>query len=191
MTDGDQYKPLRLQKKHVPDKKNAATLADGERLVRAQSVRNAITAGLIVIILFSAFWAILSVLTNRILPWMIIIHGFPLGLAVRRAGRGVDWRFPLIAGLLAVFGALIGNIVVAAAFTAEELGVGILQVLPAVTAMTWPVFFGEVMTPADLLFALFGAAIAAFYTNQKLTREQFFALKLWQQEQERRAPKNR
>ena len=191
MTGGDDTRQLRLRKMHTPARRTEATLADGERLVRGQSVRRAITAALIVIILFGALWAMLSVLTNRIFPWMTMLLGLPLGLAVRLAGQGVDWRFPFIAGLLTAVGALIGNIVVAAAFTASEFGVGTVQVLRAVTAMTWPVFFSEVMTPADVLFALFAAAIAAFYANRKLSRTQFFALKLWQQERERRSPKNK
>lgn len=191
MTGGDNTRQLRLQKMHTPAGRTEATLADGERLVREQSVRGAITAALMVIILFSLLWAALSVLTNLILPWLTMLLGVPLGLAVRRAGCGVDWRFPLIAALLAVAGALIGNIVVAAAFTAGEFGVGTVQVLRAVTAMTWPVFFSEVMTPADALFALFAAAIAAFYASRKLTRAQFFALKLWQQERERLSAKSK
>jgi len=191
MTSDQNKRPLRLWKRHTPGKRIEATSVDGGRLVRAQSVRDAVTAALMVVLLFSVLWAVLSVLTNRIFPWMTMILGLPLGLAVRRAGQGVDWRFPFIAGLLTAVGALIGNIVVAAAFTAGEFGVGTLQVLRAVTAMTWPVFFGEVMTPADVLFALVGAAIAAFYANRRLTRKQFFALKLWQAEQERRTPEDR
>jgi hypothetical protein len=185
MTSEQNGSLVRLWKRHAPGKRIEATSADGERLVAAQSVRDAIAAALIVIILFSVLWAVLSILTNRIFPWMTMILGVALGHAVRRAGRGVNWRFPLIAGVLAVVGALIGNIVVAAAFTADEVGIGTLQVLRAVTTMTLPYFISEVITPADAVFALFAAAIAAFYANPRLTREQFFALKLWEQEQDR------
>ena len=185
MTSEQNGSLVRLWKRHAPGKRIEATSADGERLVAAQSVRDAIAAALIVIILFSVLWAVLSVLTNRILPWMTMILGVALGHAVRRAGRGVDWRFPLIAGSLTVVGALIGNIVVAAAFTADEIGIGTFQVLRAVTTTTLPYFINEVMIPADAVFALFAAAIAAFYANPRLTREQFFALKLWEQEQDR------
>ena len=75
------------------------------------------------------------------------------------------------------------HIVVAAAFTAQEFETGTLQILRAVTAMTWPVFFNEVMSFADAIYALVGAVVAAFYANRKLTRAEYFALRLWKQEQ--------
>jgi len=178
------YSPLRLHKQHTPPRRIDATPADGERLVRAQSLPRAIGASLAVIIVFSALWAGLSLLTNLVLPWLTMLLGVLLGYSVRWAGRGIDWRFPVIAAMNTAIGALAGNVIVAASITANELGVGIFQVLGAVTTMTWPDFFGEVMTPADVIFVIFAAAIAAFYANRRLTRTQFYALKVWQQEQD-------
>lgn len=171
---------LRLQKKHLPKVSQKPTREDARRLLDAQSVRNAIMASVITIIVFSILWAMLSTLINRIYPWMALIQGILIGLAVRRAGFGLDWRFPTLAALFAVVGALLGNIVVAAAFTAPQLGTTTLNVLRNLTALTWPVFFDEVMTPADLVFALFAAGIAAFYANRRLTRAQNLALRLWE-----------
>ena len=141
-------------------------------------------AALIVIVIFGACWAVLSDLTNRVWPWMTLLLGILLGVAVRRAGKGIDWRFPLLAAVLAVIGALLANIMVAAVLQASEMGISAFQVLRSVTVLTWRDFFSEVITPADLVFAIFAAAIAAFYANPKLSRDEFLALKLWQQEQE-------
>ena len=170
---------LRLRKKHLPKARREPTAEDARRLLAAQSVRNAVMASLIAIILFSIVWAMLSTLIGSIYPWMTLLLGILVGLAVRRAGFGLDWRFPLIAALFAAAGALVGNVVVAAAFTAPELGTNTLTVLRNLTALTWPVFFDEVMTPADVVFALFAAGIAAFYANRRLTREQNLALRTW------------
>jgi len=169
---------LRLRKKHMPKAEKEATPEYGQRLLNAQSVRNAIIASLIAIIVFSAIWAMLSTLVGVIYPWMTMLMGILIGLAVRRAGLGLDWRFPVIAALFAAFGALAGNIIVAAAFTAPQLDTSTLNVLTNLTAMTWPVFFDEVMTPADLVFALFAAGIAAFFANRRLNRTQVLALRL-------------
>ena len=184
MTNDQNNDVLRLWKRHAPGKNVDVTAADGMRLLQAQSVRNAVTAALIVILIFGVLWAVLSDLTNRVLPWMTMVLGALLGIAIRRAGKGIDWRFPVLAAVIAVIGALAANIVVAAVFKAEEMGVGPLRVLQSVTALTWRDFFSEVMTPADAVFAVFAAAIAAFYATPKLTRSQFLALKLWEQEQE-------
>ena len=158
----------------------AAQPGAGRRLVEAQSFRDALLAGLIVIVLFSIFWAILSTLSNRIWPWMTVLLGIFLGLAIRRAGRGLDWRFPVLAAVATLFGALVSNVVVAAAFTARAMETTTLAVLRAVTAMTWPVFFEEAMTPADLAYALIGAGIGAFLANRRLNRAEYLAFREWQ-----------
>ena len=146
-----------------------------------QSPRAAITASLIVIILFSVGWAVLSSVTGRVFPWMTLVMALLIGLAVRRAGKGMDWRFPLIAAVAAIIGSLVGNIVVAASTTAAELGTGTLTVLRAVTEYTWPVFFSEVMTGADFVYALGAAGIAAFYANRRLTRSQYASYRMWRE----------
>lgn len=173
---------LRLPRRHSRESAGPPDPDAGARLVRQQSLRGAVLAGLIVIIAFSAAWAILSVAIGRVFPWMTLVLALLVGLAVRRAGRGLDWRFPTIAAVAAAVGALVGNIVVAAAFTAGEFDTGTLTVLRSVTTMTWPVFFDEVMTGADLFYAITGAGIAAFYANRRLTRAEYAALRIWQQD---------
>jgi hypothetical protein len=172
---------LRLRKKHLPKVSKEPTPEDARRLLDAQSVRNAIMASVITITLFSIVWAMLSTLIGSIYPWMTLLLGILVGLAVRRAGFGLDWRFPVLAALFAAAGSLVGNIVVAAAFTAPQLGTDTFTVLRSLTALTWPVFFDEVMTPADIVFALFAAGLAAFYANRRLTRAQYLAVRTWEE----------
>lgn len=175
--------PLRLRKRHGSGVRKDVTPADGRKLVQAQSVRNAIVAGLIAIIIFSLFWIALTELTNRVFPWLTVVLGFLLGHGVRLAGRGTDWRFPVIAAVLAIAGALAANIILAASVTADGFGMGTLQILQSVTSMTWPVFFDEVLTVADGFFAVVAAGVAAFYSQRRLTRMEYLALRLWQEEQ--------
>ena len=172
---------LRLRKKHLSKVKVELTPAEAKGLLDAQSVRNAIMASLITILLFSIVWAMLSTLIRSIYPWMTLLLGILVGLAVRRAGLGLDWRFPVLAAVFAAAGSLLSNIVVAAAFTAPQLGTDTLTVLRNLTALTWPVFFDEVMTPADLVFGLFAAGLAAFYANRRLTRAQYLAVRTWEE----------
>lgn len=175
---------LRLRQKHAPADNSGVSALDGRRILAAQSPRSAIVAALITITIFSIFWAAVSELVGRVWPWMTILLGVALGLSIRRAGKGIDWRFPLLAAILALFGALMANIFVSAVIQANEMDIGTFQVLRSVTILTWRDFFSEVMTPADLVFGLFAAAIAAFYASPKLSRQEFLALRLWQQEQE-------
>jgi len=167
---------FRLPKRHTGAATNAGPEL-GQKLMSQQSLLNALCAGLIIIIVFSALWAMASTLINRILPWMTVILGILVGVGVRRAGQGLDWRFPVLAAALAAFGALLSNVVVAAAFTAAALDTSTLHILRAVTAMTWPVFFAEAMSTADAIYGLLAAALAAFYANRRLTRAEFHALR--------------
>lgn len=184
-TMSDTQSPLRLRKKHGSGRQKELTPDDGRRLVAAQSIRNAIVAGFIAIIVFSIFWIMLSELTNRVFPWFTVVLGFLLGHSIRLSGRGTDWRFPLLAAGLAVVGSLVANVAVAASVTAEGFGTGTIQVLRAVTSMTWPVFFDEVLTIADAFYAAVAAALAAFYASRRLTRSEYYALRLWREEQRR------
>jgi hypothetical protein len=173
---------LRLPKKH----RGAADQADQVdvlQLLAQQSLRDAIVGGIIVIILFSLLWAMLSTLLDRIFPWMTVLLGNILGLVIRRAGRGLDWRFPVLAAGLTLAGAVAANVIVAAAFTADELGVDTFTILRAVTSMTWPVFFDEVVSAADIVYAVFGAGAAAFYANRRLLRSEYSALRKWREQQ--------
>ena len=183
MTNKPVKSVVRIGKKHSSADAVAVTAEDGKHLVRNQSLRDATFAALIAIVAFSILWAMLSTLIDRIFPWMTVVLGIFVGLLVRRAGRGVDWRFPTLAAAMTLVGALVANVIVAAAFTAEALDTDTITVLRAVTSMTWPVFFDEAMSGADVVYALFGAGIAAFYANRRLTRREFAALRLWQQEQ--------
>ena len=173
--------PLRLRKKHDGEPSDV-TAADGKRLVDAQSIRNAAIAGIITIVVFSLLWAAMTSLVNRVFPWMTVVLGYLLGYAVRRAGHGVDWQFPALAAVLAVTGSLAANILVAADYTAETFATDTLHILQSVTSMTWPVFFDEVLSVADAFYAAMSAGLAAFLANRRLTRQQYYALRLWRGE---------
>ena len=173
---------LRLRKRHGVGVARQATAADGERLVRAQSLPSALVAGVIAVVIFCLLWVALTSLLDRVLPWLTLLLGAMVGFSVQRAGRGVDWRYPLLAAAVALGGATVANIVVAAATTADIFGTGTLHVLRAVTSMTWPVFFDEVFTAADAFYAVFAAALAAFLANRRLSRTQYYALRLWRRQ---------
>ena len=179
MSEDRRKQVLRLPHRHSREGATESSPEAGARLVRAQSLRGGIVAALLAIAAFTVIWVMLSTALGRLFPWMTVVQGLIIGLAVRRAGRGLDWRFPVIAAVAAVVGALLGNVVVAAAFTAAEFDTGVLTILRAVTSFTWPVFFDEVMTPADAVFALAAAAVAAYYANRRLTRSQYSSYRKW------------
>ncbi|MDX1517584.1 MAG: hypothetical protein R3288_12130 [Woeseiaceae bacterium] len=184
MTPNRNPQVLRLRKKHAPGGHERPQVEDGARLVRAQSLRNAVIAGFMVAVGFAAGWAMLSVALGRVFPWLTLLAGYLTGLVVRRAGRGLDWRFPTAAAIIAVAAAIVGNVVVAATNTALEYDTSVFAILWNVTTYTWPIFLDEVMTAADFIYAAFAAAIAAYFANRRLSRREYQALRLWQEHDE-------
>ncbi len=92
MTGKPGKNPLRLRRKHGDGKGIDATAADGARLVHAQSIRNAIVAGLIVFVMFCVMWIAVTAMTNRVFPWMTVVLGGMLGansLAALALGSGL------------------------------------------------------------------------------------------------------
>jgi hypothetical protein len=74
---------------------------------------------------------------------------------------------------------------IAAGTTAAEFNTSTVTVLRNVTTMTWPVFFDEVLSLADFIYAAFAALIAAPLALRPLGRREFQALRLWQEHQGR------
>ena len=111
---------FRLRQKHSRNLRRDATLVNAEKLIAAQSVRAAITGAAIAIIMFNIVWAFTASASGKFLPWISIVQGAVIGIAVQRSGRGLDWRFPLVAGAAAWIGAFSGNLFIALVFTGTE-----------------------------------------------------------------------
>jgi hypothetical protein len=75
-----------------------------------------------------------------------------------------------------------GNFLVSVVTTSAVLQVNPLQVLRGLTLWSWQTWFAEVLIFADLVFALFAAAAAAFYAKRRLRRNEAFALRSMNEE---------
>ena len=159
--------------------------ADPELLLRQQSVGAAILAAMAAIVICNYLWVLSTDLFGRIFPWLSMIQGLVIGLAVRRMGCGFDWRFPAVAAAGAWLGAVSANFVIAMMTTSQALGVGAYQVVSNLTTMTFGVFFTETFNVVDHIYALSGAALAAFYSTRQLNRREVLALRNSREEMRR------
>ena len=152
---------------------------DGRTIAAAQSLRGAIIAAIGAVILLNATWMISASTLNRVLPWYVIVQGAFTGLAVRRWGKGLNWRFPLVAAFAAWIGAYTGNFLLAADTAADELGVDPLRIILSMSEWTLGTYFQEVVGAAEHIYALCAAAIAAFFAERQLTRDEVYAFRTY------------
>lgn len=156
---------------------------DPRALIAAQSLRGATVGAILASLLLAWLWLQLTLLTGRVFPWFSIIQGVFVGLAVRRFGHGIDWRFPLVAAVVAWIGAFLGNFLIAIPTTAEELGVSQYRVIRGITWWSVELFFAEVITVVDYIYAFCAVAVATFFSKRHLSRYEHFALRTYKERQ--------
>ena len=172
---------MRLKQKHSKKRIGKPPPADAGLLLRMQSVRQATVAAVGSVIVVNLLWLWLATQTGKFFPWIGIVQGIIVGMAVQRAGRGLDWRFPAIAALVAAVGHFSGGFLVALSTTEIELQANAMRILRGLTIMTWQTYFDEVINPVDYIYAFCAAAVAAFYAKRRLQRHEEYALRTMQQ----------
>lgn len=163
---------FRLYQKHSRNLDRDVAPVSVEKLLAAQSVRGAVVSAVIAVIGFNIIWAYTASLSDKFFPWMSILQGILVGRVVRAYGRGLDWRFPVIAGAAAWIGAFSGNLFIALVFTVAETGgvyISWREILRS--------FFLDTVTVVDVIYALFAVALATFYSKRRLNRHEVLALR--------------
>lgn len=168
---------LRLPKKHDSPAEEPVDRPDPRALIDSQSVAGGVAGGVVAVAVMCASWTALTVATGRVFPWFTMPGGMMIGLAVRRYGHGFDYRFPVIAVALTCAGALLGNLVIALPETTRQLDANAWQVVRGLTWRSFELFFDEVISGVDYIYAGFASAIAAFYSRRQLDRHEEYALR--------------
>ena len=168
---------LRLPKKHTPKKQDVGPPPDATRILAQQSVGRAVAGGIAVVLVFGWIWATASVATGRVFPWFSVLIGALVGLAVQRYGRGLDWRFPVLAAFLAWAGSYVGNLMIGIVETGRYIEASSFMVLAGLSRDTMENFFAYTVSPIDHIYAFCAAAIAAFLANRRLNRREVLALR--------------
>jgi len=122
-------------------------------------------------------WATFSMATGRVFPWFSILIGVVAGVAVQRFGRGLDWRFPVIAAAIAWSGAYAGNLMIGILETGRYIEADPLRVFAGLSADTMENFFAITVNPIDHIYAFTAAGIAAFLANRRLNRREVLAIR--------------
>ena len=146
-------------------------------ILAQQSVGRAVAGGIAVVLIFGWIWTMLSMETGRVLPWFSILIGLIVGLAVQISGRGLDWRFPVIAAVLAWAGAYVGNLMIGIVETGRYIEARPVSVLAGLSRETMENFFALTVSPIDHIYAFCAAGVASFLAKRRLNRREVLAIR--------------
>jgi len=168
---------FRLKLKHSKERTDKRPAADGRRLLAEQSVLRGLAGSLAVALMLCWSWGLYSMNMGRVFPWFSILIGAIIGVAVQRFGRGLDWRFPLIAIFVAGAAAYAGNLMIGVLVTAQYIEAAPLQVIGGLSSETMRLFFANTISPIDHIYAFSAAGVAAFLANRRLKRHEVLGLR--------------
>ena len=169
---------FRLGQRHSRHLHEKRPPVSAEILIAGQSLCAAITSAAIGIIVFNILWAYSASASGKYFPWFAVAQGAAIGYAIQRYGRGLDWRFPLIAGVSTWIASFSGNLFIALLFTTQETG--------AVHTNWWQIlqsFFANTVSGIDVVYALCAVAVATFYSRRRLNRHEVLALRKYRESQ--------
>jgi hypothetical protein len=108
---------------------------------------------------------------------MTILIGALIGLAVQRFGRGLDWRFPIIAVVIAGIAAYAGNLMIGVLETGRYIEAETIRVIGGLSLDTLRNFFRNTINPIDHIYAFSACGVAAFFANRRLKRHEVLGIR--------------
>ncbi|HNZ55707.1 MAG TPA: hypothetical protein PKN73_03240 [Candidatus Paceibacterota bacterium] len=148
--------------------------ANLEKYKMQQNLGLGIIGGVIGGVIGTAAWAAITYFSQLHIGWIAIIVGFMVGFGVRTLGKGIDKKFGIVGGVIALGSIVLGNFLAALGFLAKALDVSFLDVVFGFNyAMTFKLMW-DTSALMDLVF--YGLAIFAGYqySFRKITNEQLF-----------------
>ncbi|WP_233268384.1 hypothetical protein [Cellulophaga sp. L1A9] len=167
----------RLNDEEHLQREDIITLVSDENLAKIKAEQNlpaAIFGGFCAGIIGALLWAIITTATGYQIGFMAIGIGALVGLATVYFGKGIDLKFGLLGGGIALLSCALGNFfsIIGAIATYEELGY--LETLVLFDYAQAIPIMSETFSPIDVLFY----AIATFegykYAFRKLTEKELF-----------------
>lgn len=168
---------FRLKQKHSQKPQTRLPPADGQKLLAEQSLRRGGLGSFAAALLLCWAWALFSMVTGRVFPWFSILIGALIGMAMQRFGRGLDWRFPVTAAIIAGLAAYAGNLMIGVLETGRYIEAEPIRVIRGLSSDTMRNFFRNTIDPVDHIYAFCACGVAAFFANRRLKRHEVLGLR--------------
>ena len=132
-----------------------------DQLRAAQNFPMAIGGGLLATVVGALLWAMVSAAASTQIGYMALGVGLLVGGAVRLFGHGLDKRFGYLAGGLALFGCVLGDLLTSCTIAAYGAQVSLVAVLVHISLADIAAAMIQGFHPLDILF--FGIAMYEGY----------------------------
>ncbi len=96
---------------------------------------------------------------------------------MQRFGRGLDWRFPVLAIIIAGAAAYTGNVMIGVLETGRYIEAEPIRVMGGLSVDTMRNFFRNTISPVDHIYAFSACGVAAFFANRRLKRHEVLGLR--------------
>lgn len=140
----------------------------GELRVKTGTSENFViggVAGALAALTGAATWAAITFYTKYQIGFMAIGIGYLVGIVMRKFGHGESQGFGILAAILAIVGCLIGNLLSACAFFADEMKLPMMEIVSSLTPTMAVEILMDGFSVIDLLF-YFLAVSAAFRASR-------------------------
>ncbi len=143
-----------------------------EKLRVDQNLPKALIAGIIASLASAILWAVISVSSGYQIGYMAIAVGAVVGFTIRIAGKGIDKIFGYWGAALALFGCVLGNLLMIVGSIGNEFSIGYWEVFSSLKLGDIFNIMKETFDFMDLLF--YGLAIYEGYkfSFRKITVEE-------------------
>lgn len=142
-----------------------------------QDFPSAILGGLLLTLVGAAIWAAVTVITGYQIVYMAIGIGLLIGFGIRYFGAGVDQKFGLLGGVLALLSCLLGNVFAQVGFAAQFENITFLEAFGLMDWSLLPEIISETFSLMDLLFYGFAIYEGYRFAFRAITEEELVQMK--------------
>ena len=153
----------------------------GRSLHEEQSILNGFYGALITAVIINIIWVYFSMFFDRFFPWIGIIQGILIGKSVRKYGFGLDWYLPFLAAIFAITASFTGSFLSALNLTGREFNTGAMALINEISLHTIRTFTINEFAIVGWVYAIFAAALAAYYAKRQLSRDQAIAFRKYRE----------
>lgn len=129
----------------------------------------ALLGGFLAAVLGACLWTLVSILTEYQIGYMAVGLGVLVGFAVQFFGAGIELRFRILAGVLALLSCVVGNLLTQFGFYAYQESYSLFGAMSQFALSDYPTILTENLNPIDFLFYALAASAGFKFALRKPT----------------------